>query len=565
MRIQHYIMVISAYRNYTNNVSAMKKNLERLSSGYKINRAGDTDRYQLQKEVNQLREEINRIADSANFNGIKLLDGSMDGDAIVSSITGTGGESVNATVGGVLTAVANNPYADLGVNTVLHQTADSEDGGSTFGIAFHDFTFNNQVGDTLKIEVGEGDNKLTIELKVSDDATRTGAASKKLTGQDLVDAILHGTDTDATGFGIIVTINGTEWAEGDEFEISGQLFKFGQSSGDGVLTLVQKEKPTDESEIVDASMKVKISGNIAATKAQYTVTLDPADWVSGDTLVIDGKEFDITAAATTPTLAELKTLLNGQETDNYELSLDDSDGTLTITAKNTGKAESPVEVGYVKKDAALTVTKKDEGEAGAYATISGSKTMGASACTSAEVSIGDKSVTIAHNESGKKTITVDDVTYNITIDNNNVKIEADSFGDYDHVFTIKYSGGTDDGVSEDVTVANGKDEVKATATVDLTSWTSGTLRADHGGHRLRRRQPRGGDGLCQKAGGGPGAGAGAVERAGLLPVGEAAGGDGRPDRVGHPRQERAGHCAAGDGVLAWHHVGKAVRKKDQRE
>ncbi len=165
MRIQHNIMAMSAYRNYTNNVSAMKKNLEKLSSGYKINRAGDdaaglaisekmraqitgletaqknakdgislvqtaegaltevhdmlnrmvelatqsangtydndTDRFQLQKEMNQLREEIDRIADSSNFNGIKLLDGSMaaggagasnvsmtiDNDAVLAAVT----------------------------------------------------------------------------------------------------------------------------------------------------------------------------------------------------------------------------------------------------------------------------------------------------------------------------------------------------------------------------------------------------------------------------------------------------------------------------------------------
>ena len=141
MRIQHNIMAMNAYRNYTNNTSALSKNLEKLSSGYKINRAGDdaaglaisekmraqitgletaqknakdgislvqtaegaltevhdmlnrmyelaeqsangtfedgTDRTQLQKEVDQLKSEIDRIADSANFNGIKLLDGSM--------------------------------------------------------------------------------------------------------------------------------------------------------------------------------------------------------------------------------------------------------------------------------------------------------------------------------------------------------------------------------------------------------------------------------------------------------------------------------------------------------
>ena len=41
MRIQHNIMAMNAYRNYNNNVSALSKNLEKLSSGYRINRAGD--------------------------------------------------------------------------------------------------------------------------------------------------------------------------------------------------------------------------------------------------------------------------------------------------------------------------------------------------------------------------------------------------------------------------------------------------------------------------------------------------------------------------------------------
>ena len=139
MRIQHNIMALNSYRQLGGNQSALAKNLEKLSSGYRINRAGDdaaglaisekmraqikgleaaqknandgislvqtgegaltevhsmlnrmvylatqsangtydneTDRYQLQKELDQLRDEIDRIADSTNFNGIKLLDG----------------------------------------------------------------------------------------------------------------------------------------------------------------------------------------------------------------------------------------------------------------------------------------------------------------------------------------------------------------------------------------------------------------------------------------------------------------------------------------------------------
>ena len=150
MRIQHNIMAMNAYRNYSNNTSALSKNLEKLSSGYKINRAGDdaaglaisekmraqitgldkaqdnakdgislvqtaegaltevhdmlnrmvelatqsangtydneTDRANLQKEVDQLKAEIDRIADSANFNGIKLLDGSLAGESEVSNL-----------------------------------------------------------------------------------------------------------------------------------------------------------------------------------------------------------------------------------------------------------------------------------------------------------------------------------------------------------------------------------------------------------------------------------------------------------------------------------------------
>ena len=39
MRIQNNIMAMNAYRNYSNNTSALSKNLEKLSSGYKINRA----------------------------------------------------------------------------------------------------------------------------------------------------------------------------------------------------------------------------------------------------------------------------------------------------------------------------------------------------------------------------------------------------------------------------------------------------------------------------------------------------------------------------------------------
>ena len=141
MRIQHNITALNAHRNLNNN-SFVGKNLEKLSSGYKINRAGDdaaglaisekmraqitgletaqknaqdgvslvqtaegaltevhsmlnrmvalatqsangtyssTNRDEMQKEIEQLKDEINRISDSANFNGMKLFNGENTG------------------------------------------------------------------------------------------------------------------------------------------------------------------------------------------------------------------------------------------------------------------------------------------------------------------------------------------------------------------------------------------------------------------------------------------------------------------------------------------------------
>lgn len=141
MRIQHNIAALNSYRQLGSNNNSVSKNLEKLSSGYRINRAGDdaaglaisekmraqitgletasknandgislvqtaegaltevhsmlnrmvelatqsangtyqdnVDRENLTKEVDSLKSEINRISEGTNFNGINLLDGSL--------------------------------------------------------------------------------------------------------------------------------------------------------------------------------------------------------------------------------------------------------------------------------------------------------------------------------------------------------------------------------------------------------------------------------------------------------------------------------------------------------
>ena len=140
MVVRTNTMALNAYRQLGMNNSAVSKSLEKLSSGFRINRAGDdaaglaisekmkaqitgletasanaqdgisliqtaegnlnevhdmlnrmvelatksangtytsTERSALQDEMDQLLDEIDRISQSANFNGTKLLDGSM--------------------------------------------------------------------------------------------------------------------------------------------------------------------------------------------------------------------------------------------------------------------------------------------------------------------------------------------------------------------------------------------------------------------------------------------------------------------------------------------------------
>ncbi|WP_313527273.1 flagellin N-terminal helical domain-containing protein [Anaerotignum sp.] len=155
MRIQHNIAALNSHRQLGANNGAVGKNLEKLSSGYRINRAGDdaaglaisekmraqikgletatknandgislvqtaegaltevhsmlnrmvelatqsangtydneTDRANLQKEIQSLKDEVDRISEGTNFNGINLLDGSLG--------TGTTGAKISVAAG----------------------------------------------------------------------------------------------------------------------------------------------------------------------------------------------------------------------------------------------------------------------------------------------------------------------------------------------------------------------------------------------------------------------------------------------------------------------------------
>ena len=222
MRIQHNIAALNSYRQLGSNNNSVSKNLEKLSSGYRINRAGDdaaglaisekmraqitgletasknandgislvqtaegaltevhsmlnrmveladqsangtyqddVDRENLQKEVNSLKSEIDRISDSTNFNGINLLDGSLgggkSGTAGVTSFTGAGvAKFTAASTAGMAT---NVDFTNGGTPTIVA-------GKDTFSVD----------GQTLSIDWTKGDAKTIADTLVTLDGSTT--------------------------------------------------------------------------------------------------------------------------------------------------------------------------------------------------------------------------------------------------------------------------------------------------------------------------------------------------------------------------------------------------------
>ncbi|WP_340673453.1 flagellin [Brevibacillus agri] len=187
MRINHNIASLNTYRQLNVNTSATSKNIERLSSGLRINRAGDdaaglaisekmrgqirgldmaskngqdgisliqtaegalnethsilqrmrelavqasndtnndSDRGELQKEINQLIEEIDRIGNTTEFNTKSLINGQSGKNALqtagpaVAKVLKTGELAIGGTYSGitVATAATKASYANDGAD-----------------------------------------------------------------------------------------------------------------------------------------------------------------------------------------------------------------------------------------------------------------------------------------------------------------------------------------------------------------------------------------------------------------------------------------------------------------
>ncbi len=299
MRIQHNIAALNSYRNLTNNNSAVSKNLEKLSSGYRINRAGDdaaglaisekmraqitglntaqknaqdgvslvqtaegaltevhsmlnrmveladqsangtydnaVDRANLQKEIKSLKEEIDRIADSTNFNGINLLDGSLSTtklDITAATINGTDGTITPSAATGTVSKITASNGTTTGKQTATIKYVDADGNAHSVDVEYEGDTTANTVATNLRKAISENselssifevggtaaDITLTSKVKGSKGAELTSVSSTDV--GKLAEGVMTA-GTDAT-----VTVDFTDLKKDDSIVLNGRTYKF---------------------------------------------------------------------------------------------------------------------------------------------------------------------------------------------------------------------------------------------------------------------------------------------------------------------------------------------------
>ena len=364
MRIQHNIMAMNAYRNYANNTSALSKNLEKLSSGYKINRAGDdaaglaisekmraqitgldkaqdnakdgislvqtaegaltevhdmlnrmyelaeqsangtfedsTDRSQLQKEVKQLKDEINRIADSANFNGIKLLDGSLAGGSQVDNVA----MDATTAVKGIYTTASTANTGALGKLTVgdIGKTLD-------YTVTWKDSSGKEQTTTVSLTYQGDGTGAVAADNKKNYFTDANGnkyyldvsGSAGKLVQTQVQSSILAGLKADKTfseNFDIAADGNKLQFTSKLEGSAGAQIVGIGVSETTSLTAgfdaamagdITRTQEPYDSMQKFDASKLTVVNG------ASQGITLEQ---IKSNIFELDGHKFLVATGLT---------------------------------------------------------------------------------------------------------------------------------------------------------------------------------------------------------------------------------------------------------------------------
>ncbi|EKP94646.1 flagellin [Thermaerobacter subterraneus] len=320
MRINHNVAALNAWRNLSQTNGLLNKSLERLSSGLRINRAADdaaglaisekmraqisglqtaqrnaqdaisliqtaegalneshsilqrmrelavqaasdtntaADRAQIQKEIDQLAQEIGRIARTTEFNTQKLLDGSFEQDGITFQIGANAGQNISVKIGNMggfsLGVVSDQVKAQATVSATVTT-------GTTQDIA--DGTYTARSGASGGYELV--DTSGTVVAKSNDGkgwtSTAGGADADTFTfsvavTNGTVTIATSGTTTTATASTVVSFTNGGLEAGTYTYDATAKVLK--DSSGNVVAT----EDPTTAGKFIDSKGNVVLDAS----------------------------------------------------------------------------------------------------------------------------------------------------------------------------------------------------------------------------------------------------------------------------------------------------------------
>ncbi len=328
MIIQHNISALNSYNRLSGNNKALAKNLEKLSSGYKINRAADdaaglaisekmraqitgmnraqqnskdgislvqtaegaltevhsmlnrmvdlttqasngiytdTERTKIQDELKQLESEIDRIADATNFNGIKLLDGSMG--ASKSSSTSAAKTVLDVSDNLEVETIDAKQGKAVFTNTTNVTNLDAEGAKNTYTLNFSDGT-----SVSVDFEIIKSGTSFTM-LVNGEDKGYTGAALSNAVGNNSANV------NEAL-------INALNEKLGDKYDVvdnAGKLEITAKEAGSGTATLVDMEITGVKSDgsTVNTSVNPAAAKNadakLGGTAAGATDSVNPTD------------------------------------------------------------------------------------------------------------------------------------------------------------------------------------------------------------------------------------------------------------------------------------------------
>lgn len=397
MRIVHNINALNAHRQLGNNNSAVGKNLEKLSSGLRINRAGDdaaglaisekmrgqirgldmasrnandgisliqtaegalnethsilqrlrelavqssngtyeegVDRVQLNKEASALKDEIDRIASSTHFNNQKLLNGELDAKVVDGGPLPTGGAIVAGVDGKAGSAAVKAEF--------------TLDLGATYATA----GTGAAVGDTFEYA-----GITTAALVAGDTAAEIAAAFNTA-------AKANGATGAGAGFTAAADANG--------------VITFTQDTGAKLstaeltaMTAASAGTNTPATTAVNTVVGADAGAGAAATAAKYSLELDWSKLQGGDSIKIGNQTYTFSNEATADNNINISLINTGDAADQLvarnavmtaletaitadfadhtvaagTMAANTADGTLTITADNAGAAGNLGEV-----------------------------------------------------------------------------------------------------------------------------------------------------------------------------------------------------------------------------